>query len=71
MNFRHRSIRRIKNHTHTTSQSKVTDSNVKMEWKKNSKRGSTVSALGMLPGTQYELKWADEVKIMVQFIMPK
>ena len=45
MIFRHRSIRRIKNHTYTTSQSKVTDSNVKMEWKKNSKRGSTVGML--------------------------
>ena len=32
--FRHRSIRRIKNHNHTTHQSKVTDPNVKMTRKK-------------------------------------
>ena len=41
--FRHRSIRRIKNHTHTTYQSKVMDLNVKMTRKKNSIWGSTVS----------------------------
>ena len=29
---------------HTTSQSKVTDPNVKLDWKKNSKGGSTVGS---------------------------
>ena len=45
--FRHRSIRRIKNHNHTTHQSKVMDPNVKMTRKKNSIWGTTVAVPGI------------------------